>query len=467
MASRSGGGESKSSTGRKKNGRPRLPLIRSFARIKPASADKAGGVAAAQSISGWDEASGSVSFSGKSGARNMARTFDHFDYTLAPADSQAKSFEIVCEPLVNQWLDGYDVDLICYGQTGSGKTYTQFGPPNSMQETKAALGKSGGIGTISPEGILRDDTHGFILRTGFRGLAAVDAVSRRSDGSRAVLHGSMVEMSILSGNAQNANDLLNKKKKCFVDKEHHLEGAVHLPLVDARTLVEMAAAVETRLTRGTKMNNSSSRSHCITVFTLHHRDNQGRVRTSRFNFFDFMGSERFSGPNAAHGGGSARSTMAGAEGIMANYSLLGLGEAVRGASNVRRKKTGYKRFLAFGFLNMLLSGSLVGHAVTAMVTCLSPSPRNGAESILSCKYSKDMGRLQNDPKPQPNVDFDELVAKVQKEHAKSVKIVEKGVVGKYMAKRMAEVAGYETTLRILRDELGRGAAGSGESTTRK
>ena len=41
----------------------------------------------------------------------------------------------------------------------------------------------------------------------------------------------MVEMSILSGNAQNANDLLNKKKKCFVDKEHHLEGAVHLPLL--------------------------------------------------------------------------------------------------------------------------------------------------------------------------------------------------------------------------------------------
>ena len=446
--------------------RHRLPLIRSFARIKPASADKAGGIPAAQSICGWDATSGSVSFSGKSGARRATKTFDHFDYTLGPGISQAKSFEIVCEPLVERWLDGYDVDLICYGQTGSGKTYTQFGPPNSMQEAKLALGKNGGAGTISPEGILREDTHGFILRTGFRGLAAVDAVNRSGDSSHAVLHGSMVELSLLSGTAQNANDLLNNKKKCFVDEEHHLEGAVHLPLVDARALVEMAAAVETRLTRATNMNNTSSRSHCITVFILHRRDAQGRVRTSRFNFFDFMGSERFGGPNAAHAEGRAGSTMAGAEGIMANYSLLGLGEAVRNADRVRRKKVGYKRFLAFGFLNMLLSGSLVGNAVTAMVTCLSPSPRNGAESILSCKYSKAMGRLQNDPKPQPNVSFDDLLAKVEKKYVKALTIVRRGVVGKYMAKRMAEVAGYETTLRILRDELGRAASRAGASTAR-
>lgn len=112
---------------------------------------------------------------------------------------------------------------------------------------------------------------------------------------------------------------------------------------------------------------------------------------------------------------------------------------------------------------MLLSGSLVGNAVAAMVTCLPPSPRNGVESMLSCTYNKGMGRLQNDPKPQPNVDFDEL----EKEHAESLKVLEKGVVGKYMAKRMAEVKGYETTLRILRDELGRGAGGSRETTTRK
>ena len=106
------------------------------------------------------------------------------------------------------------------------------------------------------------------------------------------------------------------------------------------------------------------------------------------------------------------------------------------------------------------AGSLVGSAVTAMVTCLSPSPRNGAESFLSCKYSKDMARMQNDPKPQPNVPYQDMVAAAQKGLAKSQAIVKKGVAGKYQKKRMAEVTGFETTLRILKQLGGGGAEGA-------
>ena len=209
-----------------------------------------------------------------------------------------------------------------------------------MKVALDALGDNGGSGTIASTGILHEN-HGLILRSGFAALAAIDAINRAGDGSRAVLHGSMVEMSILSASSQNAGDLLANKKACFVDDKHHLQGAVHLPLQDARALVTMAAAVETRLTRGTKMNNSSSRSHCITVFTLHVYDGASNcVRSSRLQFFDFMGSERFSGSNSAHGGGSARSTKAGWEGIYANYSLLYLGEAVRAATRARRNEKG-------------------------------------------------------------------------------------------------------------------------------
>lgn len=431
----------------------KLPLMRSFARIKPASADKRGGVAAAQTISGWDEASGEVRFSAKmEGGKEQA--FSHFQRLISPEDSQLTAYNVVCAPLVEQWIAGTDVDLIVYGQTGSGKTHTVFGPPKSMKVASDDLGADGGVGTISSNGVLKPE-HGMILRTGFAALAAVNKINSAGDGSRAVLHGSMVEMSIMSASSQNAGDLLANKKSCFVDKHHHLEGAVHLPLKDTRSLLTMAAAVETRLTRGTNMNNSSSRSHCITVYTLHHLDCHGNVRASRFNFFDFMGSERFSGANSAHGGGSARGSQAGWEGIYANYSLLYLGEAVRAATNARRKKKGtIQRMGGKGFLNELLSGSLVGNALTAMITCLSPSARNGAESLLSCKYSKDMARMQNDPKPQPSIAYEDMIQNVMQELAKSSKLVAQGVAGKYQAKRMAEVVGCETTLRILRDELG-------------
>ena len=255
-------------------------------------------------------------------------------------------------------------------------------------------------------------------------MKAVTKYIKENNNTNAMLHGSMVEFSILNAKSQCASDLLNNKKKCFVDK-YIFRRCHSSSLTDARTLVEMAAAVEGRLERGTKMNNSSSRSHCITAFTLHVRDDEGNVRVSRFNFFDFMGSERFRGANAAHNQSqSAHSTMAGAEGIFANYSLLFLGEAVRAAANARRKKKGsISKMGGSGFLNELLHGSLVGNAITAMITCLSPSKRNGAESLLSCKYSKDMAKMQNDPKQQKNIPFATKVEEITKEHAKVIKLL--------------------------------------------
>ena len=108
-------------------------------------------------------------------------------------------------------------------------------------------------------------------------------------------------MSILSFTDQTVLDLLNKNKPCYLDKSHHLQGAKHVPIKSARDLVQLAAAVETRTTRGTRMNDTSSRSHCITIFTFHQLDASGeKVRESRFQFFDLMGSERFKGANAAH-----------------------------------------------------------------------------------------------------------------------------------------------------------------------
>ena len=87
-------------------------------------------------------------------------------------------------------------------------------------------------------------------------------------------------------------DLLNESKVCYVDKAHHLQGALHVPLNSARDVVNMAAAVEKRTTRGTKMNDTSSRSHCATVLTLDVLNAENKVRTSTLKFFDLMGSER-------------------------------------------------------------------------------------------------------------------------------------------------------------------------------
>ena len=48
-----------------------------------------------------------------------------------------------------------------------------------------------------------------------------------------------------------------------------------------------------------------------------------------------------------------------------------------------------------------------------------------------------------------------LVKEIQKEYEKSLKIVKKGVLGKYQKKREAEIKGFENALEILK-ELGDG-----------
>ena len=233
--------------------------IASFARIKPTSADKSGGVDSAKGIT-FSPAEGVVRIKGK-GPGSEGKVASHFTATIAPDAAQDEVYDIICAPLVAKWLDGYDADIVSYGQTGSGKTFTMFGPPRAMAEAASALGdggcggggggggsggSGGGGGTVSGEGVMRDE-YGFILRTGFEALAAVEAIN--SGGGRAVLHGSMVEMSIMSFTHQGVLDLLNNSKPCYVDEAHHLQGARHVPLRCTRDLVQMAAAVELRATR--------------------------------------------------------------------------------------------------------------------------------------------------------------------------------------------------------------------------
>ena len=57
------------------------------------------------------------------------------------------------------------------------------------------------------------------------------------------------------------------------------QGAKMVPLRTASEVVGMAAAVETRLCRGTRMNDTSSRSHCVALFTLYMlKDDAVRLR---------------------------------------------------------------------------------------------------------------------------------------------------------------------------------------------
>ena len=435
-------------------------LLHSFARLKPMSVDgktvdRVGGAAASKQIDGFDEAAGAISCGGQ--------LFEHPEAIVGPDATQAHVYTTVAQPLVRKFIEGYDVDIISYGQTGSGKTFTMFGPPLSMEKAANALGVSGDD-VILPE-------HGFILRSGLEALQAVSAMNGGGGGgsrdttARCTLHGSMVEMSIMTLTNQSVVDLINNRKTCFVDKSHHLQGAVMIPLQNVGDVVRMAAAVETRLVRGTKMNDTSSRSHCCAVFTLSVAEGD-KYRQSRLQIFDLMGSERFKGGNSAHNSGvSSKSSAGGWEGIYANLSLSSLMSAVDQAAKQRRKGSNKKQ--ANAMLDMcltdLLAGSLHGNAITAMVTCLSQSPRNGGESYLTLKYGAGMASLLNIPKPSKYKPLGKSLDRAIKEFKSVQAIVKKGVNGKYQALRNAQLTQWQQEVALLRS-LESGESGeSGES----
>ena len=187
------------------------------------------------------------------------------------------------------------------------------------------------------------------------------------------------------------------------------------------------------------------------------------LTTSRLQFFDLMGSERFKGDNAAHNTSkSSKSTMGGWEGIFANLSLSGLMADVKSAAEFRRKgKKGKAANPMLSFvLAELLAGSLRGKAITGMITCLSQSPRNGAESHLTLVYGEGMAELLNAPERQPTKSFANLLHSAKENYKSTAAIVARGVQGKYQARRKAEMTQWEQTVRVLQALAGEDAGGS-------
>jgi hypothetical protein len=82
-------------------------------------------------------------------------------------------------------------------------------------------------------------------------------------------------------------------------KPPRLYGMHTVTLKQPSDLLRLFAAIATRNTAKTAMNESSSRSHCFAFLTLQvHDPSDDTVRTSRFQFVDLAGNERL---KDAHG----------------------------------------------------------------------------------------------------------------------------------------------------------------------
>jgi len=381
-----------------------------------------------------------------------AHEFRYPRHIIGPERDQQSLFDEFMPARIDGFLDGNNVNVMAYGQTGSGKTHTVFGPPGIMAKAGACeLGHS----------VCAD--YGIFPRGLWAIYERVKAMNAAGAGTSYFLTSSCVELSLM-GNLDmlvKSHDERNAERDKGWDRARQgsgpqldkfstpprMYGMVELPMETPDDLLRIFAAIASRNTAGTLMNDSSSRSHCICWLTLFAHDKAtDAVRLSRFQFVDLAGSERVKeasgGSENLWAGGTAT------EGLMTNLSLMMLSKAARDIVASRGKsksggKKGGKQKLAhtagyIGDLVPLLTDSMTGDALTALFVCVSQAPDNVMQSKIALEFGEvfsklSMGKKQQKEEPRGKI-VKELLAKQESNDA----TLARGVAGKFQAVRMGQ-----------------------------
>ena len=286
--------------------------------------------------------------------RSSVKTFqcEFEDDVLNPDDDQKRTFSKVKE-CVDSALGGFNSTIFAYGQTGSGKTYTLFGK----------------------EGIdLEQSAHSQL-----RGIAprSVERVFER------LPKGTRVQACFLQVYNEHLYDLLldprmARKLTIREDKHHgiHVEGISMYPVTDAQECLRLLQiGNEHRITRETRMNKFSSRSHSIFQLTLERKGDNDSTIFSKLNLVDLAGSEKWDLR------GMVEDHVAELTNI--NLSLHTLGRVIEALTS----KVSYVPYRE-SILTRLLTDSLGGNTKTCLIATISPSVSNAFETISTVKFAE-------------------------------------------------------------------------------
>jgi hypothetical protein len=313
-----------------------------------------------------------------------------------------------------------------------------------------------------------------------RALLAVYARAKAL-GAACVLTCSTIELSML-GN----RDMLDKTRKkatqglcsaeCFgvtIDKTAkppRMYGMREIVLERDADLLRVFAALATRNTATTGLNDSSSRTHCFAFLKLYVTEDGGEtVRCSRFQFVDLAGSERL---KEAQGSSDYRQSLQGLQGMMTNFALTMLSAAVRGLveqrARERKKKAKPKPFSFRTYLFdliLLLSESMTGRALTAVIVCVSQAPANAPQTSSTLDFGRVFSKLDVRARPVQPLDRATWVTRLEKYKAEAERVLEKTTSAKYTNIREAQKLDAEQMLHVL-GRFGGGGDGGSSATPR-
>ena len=286
--------------------------------------------------------------------------YNFMEQVILPEDTQEDTFsKLGLQDLIDQFISGYNVTFLAYGQTGTGKTHTMFG---------SRLDK-----VAEHQGVDFPKDWGIFPR------AVITAMDKmREKGGKFVFSANIIE--IYFGQIY---DLLNDKQavnnnRYYSGANFDFSGVFETEVKDSGDVMRLIKVMHTyRKSRGTAMNDTSSRSHCIACLNLMRiegEEGERKLFRSTFTFVDLSGSERLEKT-----GMEAKSSVASYEGLCTNWDLLHFARTIQLAREAGKK--GEKvRTVRESILARVLAKTLGGEAITAMVITLSQSEKNGGET---------------------------------------------------------------------------------------
>jgi kinesin family protein 1/kinesin family protein 3/17 len=287
-----------------------------------------------------------------------------FDHVFSPTVTQDHIFDTLGVPLLSKAFDGYNSTIFAYGQTGSGKTHTMMNHRGGPTEKGLIPRINAGLFERIKKDSAENESRRFLVCCSFLEIyneVIYDLLVPKSKQTK----GGGLEIREQKGIGVYVKDLT----------EVVVEGSDKL-----NQLIEQG--FEHRSTAATKMNDVSSRSHCIFVIKLHQKDAQDDSKNtfSKVNLVDLAGSER------------AKSTEAEGdrlkEGANINKSLSALGNVINALST---SSTGNKKvFVPYrnSKLTRVLQESLGGNSLCTMVAAMSPANANSEETLSTLNYAR-------------------------------------------------------------------------------
>jgi len=272
------------------------------------------------------------------------------DTVFPPTATQDQVFNSGIADLITSVIDGYNVCIFAYGQTGSGKTYSMEGNDGNPGLNRRALG------------------HLFNL-----------CEEKKSDWTYEL------EVSVMEIYNEKLRDLLCGSKAGAELAIKHGRAGPMVPGLTRRAVrtpdqVQDAftEAKSIRATSSTKMNDQSSRSHCLlVVYVTGTNLSTGVQSTGKLNLIDLAGSERVGKSGALDDAKRLK------EATNINKSLSSLGDVIH-ALGAKQKHVPYRN----SKLTHLLQDSLGGAAKTLMLVQISPVEKNVGESVCSLNFAK-------------------------------------------------------------------------------